>query len=82
MVPAAATPNPHKGEFKLQLTGFGSSKVPISVLNAKGSRVQTRTVNTSEGDTLDVNIAGKAKGLYVVRVVSEQGVQVQKITVQ
>lgn len=77
-----AYPNPSRGQFRIQLTGFASTRVQVSVLDARGSIVQTRTVNANEGNSFDVNLTGKAKGLYFVRVVSDKGIRVQKVQVQ
>ena len=66
----------------MQLQRFGSARVQVQVLDSRGSVLQTRTVNAQETNTVEVNLTGKAKGLYLIRVVSDKGTQTQKITVQ
>jgi hypothetical protein len=77
-----AYPNPSRGQFQVQLQRFSAERVQVQILDSRGAVLQTRTVNARETNTVDINLSGKAKGLYLIRVVSEKGTQVQKITVQ
>jgi hypothetical protein len=54
----------------------------LQVLNMRGQVVEQRRVNLSEAGTLDVNLTGKAKGLYLVRIITDQDVKVTKVIVQ
>jgi hypothetical protein len=78
----SAYPNPSRGRFQVQLSRFNSPRVQLQVLDARGSVLQTRTVNAQESNVVNVDLTGKAKGLYLIRVVSDKGVQVSKVTVQ
>jgi uncharacterized repeat protein (TIGR03803 family) len=77
-----AYPNPSKGRFQVQLKKFDSAKVKLQILDSRGTVVQTRTVNAQQTTTVDINLSQKAKGLYLVRVVSEKGTQVTKVLIQ
>jgi uncharacterized delta-60 repeat protein len=74
-------PNPSSGMFRLQLQ-HTTGKVQVTVLNSKGQVVQQRRVNISESNAVDFNLTGKAKGLYLIKVMSEKGVQTTKVMVQ
>jgi hypothetical protein len=77
-----AYPNPSRGQFQVQLKRFGAERVQVQILDARGSVVQSRQVNAAETNTVDVNLSGKAKGLYLIRVVGQKGTQTSKVTIQ
>jgi hypothetical protein len=84
-VPAAQVityPNPSHGRFWIQFKLFGAEKAQLQILDSRGAVVQTRTVNAQQTTTVDINLSGKAKGLYLIRVVSDKGVQTTKVQVQ
>lgn len=74
-------PNPTKGQFQIKLTGV-SGKVQVTIVDVQGRMVLQKRVNTAETSTVAVNLAGKAKGLYLVKLVSDKGAQVIKVNVQ
>jgi hypothetical protein len=76
-------PNPNKGQFTIQLNNKTLGKAEVQIIDAKGSMVETRQVQLSgKGQTYRVNLANKTNGVYLVRVVSKEGVQVYKVVVQ
>ncbi len=76
-------PNPNNGQFALQLNNRKAGKAEVLVLNAQGSIVERRQVQlTARGQTLSFNMRNKATGLYIVKVISEDGVQTMKVAVQ
>ena len=77
-----AYPNPTKGAFKLAVLDFASQCFQVQVLNSKGQVVEQRRINAREAGLLDFDLTCKAKGLYLIRVVSDKSVQVQKVLVQ
>ncbi|MEJ7684499.1 MAG: choice-of-anchor Q domain-containing protein [Segetibacter sp.] len=76
-------PNPNNGQFNVQLNTTKATKAEVLVLNAQGSIVERRQVQlTGKGQTLSFNLGNKATGLYIVKVISEDGVQTMKVAVQ
>lgn len=76
-------PNPNKGQFNLQLKTAKTTKAEVLVLNAQGSIVERRQVQlTGKGQTLSFNLSNKASGLYMVKVISEDGVRTTKVMIQ
>ena len=79
---AAVYPNPSQGKFQVQLKKFGAARVQVQILDSKGSVLQTKTVNAVETNTVDIDLSGKAKGLYLIRIVSDKGTQQTKVLIQ
>ncbi|MEJ7684507.1 MAG: T9SS type A sorting domain-containing protein [Segetibacter sp.] len=76
-------PNPTHGQFTLKLNNTEATKAEVLILNAQGSIVERRQVQlTGKGQTLSFNLGNKASGLYIVKVISEDGVQRLKVAVQ
>ncbi len=50
-------------------------------MNAKGMIMERRAAQLN-GQTLSFNLRNKAAGLYIVKVISEDGVQTMKVAVQ
>jgi len=76
-------PNPNNGQFTLQLNKTEASKAEVLILNAQGSIVERRQVQlTGKGQTLSFNLRDKASGLYMVKVISEDGVPTMKVMVK
>ncbi len=87
LVPSSAAlvvyPNPNQGQFALQLHHTKATKAEVVIADAKGVIVERRQVQLTEGkQTLSFNLGNKATGLYIVKVISEDGVQTTKVLVQ
>uniref|UniRef100_UPI000EB23AF0 T9SS type A sorting domain-containing protein n=1 Tax=Flavisolibacter nicotianae TaxID=2364882 RepID=UPI000EB23AF0 len=76
-----AYPNPSRGKFRLHLKNVTSPTAQISILDDKGRLLQNKLVNTREGNAFDFDLSKKAKGVYLIRVVSDKGVQLSKIVI-
>jgi hypothetical protein len=80
---AGVYPNPNNGQFSLQLNNSKAAKAEVLVINANGSVVERRPVYLTAGtQTLRFTLNNKAIGLYLVKVISDAGVQVLKVNVQ
>lgn len=75
-------PNPNKGQFKMYLKRFGSTYVKIYIVDTKGSVIEQRGVNTNETSVINIDLSGKAKGLYLIRVISDKGIYTSKVQIQ
>ncbi len=72
-------PNPSNGVFTLSLTGIDNS-VNINITDIKGQEVYNQLFSGSI--TNDIDLSALSKGMYYVRLISRDGIQVKKIVVQ
>jgi hypothetical protein len=79
---SAQAPNLNKGAFKVQLQNFTSSKAEVAVFDARGTLLQRRVLNPSTNTIADFDLKGKAKGLYYLKVMTDEGVKVSKVVIQ
>ena len=74
-------PNPNNGAFTVSLRHADFDVQQIEVYDALGTTIQTTTLNGPRPETLEMRI-GKAKpGLYNLRITSDRGTIIKKITV-
>jgi len=78
----SAYPNPSKGRFKVQVLQSAASKAEVFIYDSKGTLVQQARINPAKGSTIDLNLTGKAKGMYYLKVISNGGMISSKIIVQ
>jgi hypothetical protein len=70
-----AYPNPTKGQFTVQLNGTTSSKANIVVTNMVGQIITQKEVKLTDGkQTMAFNISNQAEGIYLLKVVTPDGV--------
>ncbi|HEU4902604.1 MAG TPA: T9SS type A sorting domain-containing protein, partial [Flavisolibacter sp.] len=81
-VDVKAYPNPSKGRFQVQLKNLAAPRVQLSILDDRGTVVQNELVNTLKENTVAIDLSGSPKGVYLVRVVSDKGVQLAKVVIQ
>jgi hypothetical protein len=67
-------PNPSTGSFTLSLTGI-TEKCSVEIYNVMGERVLTQILppQTPKGALIAVNIAAQPDGIYLYRVIKEDG---------
>jgi hypothetical protein len=65
-------PNPSEGKFSV----LGNDFISIEIFNSKGQKVNT--INTKNNKTT-VNLCQEPKGIYFVKVISKNGVFVEKL---
>lgn len=77
-------PNPSSGQFTVQLSGDASSKATILVTNLLGQIVAQKEVEMADGkQTMSINISNQASGIYLLKVVTAEGVEsTQKIVLE
>jgi len=71
----AVYPNPNTGLFTV--TGI-NEPVVIHVLNTSGQMIESLTTNQS----IEINLSNLAKGIYYLKVISEQDVRIEKIIIK
>jgi hypothetical protein len=75
-------PNPSAGRFTVTLP-VELNNATIIVTDASGAVVQRRqSVNTIGGQTLQLDLSGRANGLYMLRIVSGSKIFTQKLMLQ
>lgn len=77
-------PNPSSGQFTVQLSGDALSKAKIVVANLLGQIVAQKEVKLIDGkQTISINISNQASGIYLLKVVTAEGVEsTQKIVLE
>jgi hypothetical protein len=78
----AAYPNPSKGRFTLQVMQAILGKGELSIFDSKGTLVQKANIIIGKGNTVRVNLAGNAPGMYYLKVVSQVGTSTSKTLLQ
>jgi hypothetical protein len=73
-------PNPTTGIFQLQLVNYKPARVQVQIINGSGKIVASKVVQVSHrNESMEFNIGAQASGIYIARVVSEEGVQTAKV---
>jgi hypothetical protein len=70
-------PNPNNGKFRLNGTLDVGGEIQVEVLSMTGAAVYSKTVNTGQEIDLEIDLRGKASGMYQVRLISAKGVGVK-----
>ena len=73
-------PNPSSGDVNISINSGKSSQVGVHLLDATGKVIRQMTLNSETGSH-DVYYYGLASGTYMVRVITENGVAVEKLVV-
>lgn len=75
-------PNPSTGRFTVALP-VDVNNASIVITNASGAVIERRqAVSTIGGQTLQLDLSGKANGLYLLRIVSGGNTYTQKLLIQ
>ncbi|HEU4607809.1 MAG TPA: T9SS type A sorting domain-containing protein, partial [Chitinophagaceae bacterium] len=73
-------PNPTRGQFEFQLANKETGLAQVQITNSNGIMVQSRSLSLAgRGQTLRFDLSRQAAGIYIVRVITSEGVQTQKI---
>ena len=78
-----AFPNPTRGEFTVQLNNFKASKATVVILSLNGTVLAQKEATLIGGNqTLRFDITNQAHGVYLLKVISTDGLRTEKIVVQ
>jgi hypothetical protein len=77
-----ASPNPTRGQFRLQLKNLLSQKAEASIFNGEGKLIQKRQLNLTGNNTVDFDLTGKAPGVYYIKITGSNGTRTSKVLVQ
>jgi hypothetical protein len=76
-------PNPSFGQFTLQLNNLKAAKAQILLMDQNGRTIEQRSIQLINGQqNVIYNTRKFASGMYMVKVVSEDGVQTSKVVIQ
>ena len=74
-------PNPSNGNFNLYV-GKGDKTIDISIFDLQGQKVYAdRILSTFGSITKEINLSDLSKGIYYLRLTSENVTQVEKIVI-
>ncbi|MBL0043304.1 MAG: T9SS type A sorting domain-containing protein [Flavobacteriales bacterium] len=77
----SARPNPSDGQFTLSVHGV-EGEAQLEVLDATGRFVRSETAWLSEGRTLPLDLTSEPNGVYLVRLVHENGTALLRLAKQ
>jgi hypothetical protein len=78
----AVYPNPSFGQFTLQLNNLKASKAQIVLMDQNGRTIEQRSIQLINGQQSVIYSTRKfASGMYIVKVISEDGVQTSKVMI-
>jgi hypothetical protein len=81
-VKSSVYPNPSTGLINVQL-GATKSKAEIIIMNGNGSIIERRVVAADDvNKSIQFNLKKQGAGMYSIKIVTEEGVQTQKVVVQ
>ncbi|MBU6342123.1 MAG: T9SS type A sorting domain-containing protein, partial [Bacteroidetes bacterium] len=76
-------PNPSTGLVNIQLNKFESGEYQLSVTSADGRLVQNqRLVVAGDHASLPLNLTSASKGIYIVKLQSQNGMLVRRLVIQ
>lgn len=76
-------PNPTNGFISLKLNLKNTQSLKIELFDVIGQKVFSRQLGTVQGDLIiPIDVSSLHKGSYSVKVTSDEGVKVKKITIQ
>jgi hypothetical protein len=77
------SPNPTKGLFEVRLPAGYKGTAQVLINNVNGNLIERKTVQLDgTSQTLRFNLSSKASGMYLVRVITDEGVSSYKLVVQ
>ncbi len=77
-------PNPSNGQFTVQLVDVKGAKVTLQIADASGQVIEQKTVPLTgkmPSLAIPVDISKHATGIYVIKVISTDGIQTAKVVV-
>lgn len=82
-VTVVTSPNPAKDKLTVTLKNFKAANAQVVLVSANGKTVATRTVAIAGRiTTLSFNTQQYAPGMYILKVITAEGVQTEKVIVQ
>jgi len=76
------SPNPNNGYFIVHLPpGIGEEKGMIEIIDLAGNKVYSTVLTPDIGDKLDIDLTGKASGMYFLVLITPNDRQTQRFVI-
>ncbi len=76
-------PNPTNGQFNVLFNNNNNSVVSIQLYNLEGKLMQQKQINNVKaGTSVQINVEGYATGMYMLKLLGDNGTAVFKVDVQ
>ena len=76
------TPNPNKGIFTVNIVNNNSDKVKLELMNVEGQIISSNLITVNNKYTQNYDISHLAKGIYYLKISTNDTVKVKKVIVQ
>ena len=73
-------PNPSNGIFSVQLASLFNGKAHLRVFSARGEVCIDKEIQSAVNRNIQLDLTGKASGLYFVQITDEKGTHTQKLS--
>lgn len=79
----AIYPNPSNGVFTISVGNLSSKKAELRIINVIGNEIYRETLTRDEGQfTKTIDLTGKAKGLYYVKLETDSYSSVRRVVIK
>jgi len=76
-------PNPSDGQFNLDFNSQHSEELQLGIYDLTGRFISGTVVNAQAGENkISIDLTNNAKGVYIIRLKSETGSSISRITVR
>jgi hypothetical protein len=77
-----AYPNPANGIFQLRLENYKAGRVEVVIMSMNGQQVVSKTIMLAhKNESFEFDMSKQPSGMYVVRVLNEEGVRSLKLAI-
>ncbi len=78
----AIYPNPNNGKFKIAYTTENNEVIQVKLISLTGSEVYATSLQTNNGkNTMEIAVPELTKGIYLLNVITENGIHTQKLII-
>ncbi|MEJ8801211.1 T9SS type A sorting domain-containing protein [Pontibacter sp. H249] len=79
----AIYPNPSNGVFTISISNLSAKKAELRIINVIGNEIYRETLTSGQGQfTKTIDLTGKAKGLYYVKLETDTYSSVRRVVVK
>ncbi len=78
----AIVPNPNKGIFTVNIFNDNSSKIKLELMNVEGQVISNDLITVNNKYTQNYDVSHFAKGIYYLKISTDNTVKVKKVIVQ
>ena len=79
----AIYPNPSNGVFTISVANLPAKKAELRIINVIGNEIYRETLTRGEGQfTKTIDLSGKAKGLYYVKLETDGYSSVRRVVIK